>query len=332
MFPKKDFNSINDLRKVTMEILLKLYSNYARIKIKNQDLIANMNGTMTEREKQDKMRNDKKINTPPTDVFQKILDLFSLPFHNCTIKLFSTLKIIAPVQDSTSPSDLNNLILNEFTRKYGKTFISRGSKFSKNLIEKLWNNYSNCDSLYFDRIVTRSQIMRAISLAPDSVANNITLVLQNMTSRNDKNYAKNSLLAGTLEGKERAWDRERVERCATVLREASDHMKSYLIVTYYHTLPSALPLPLPISNSTSSSMKIGHHSTLPPALPLSQPLLLKNGETDPFSLEHSMALQLYVPTCTDMVVNNGEGVGISSCTLVQDLLITADMQANDFRR
>ena len=174
--------------------------------------------------------------------------------------------------------------------------------------------------------------MRAISLSPDSVANNITLVLQNMTSRNDKNYAKNSLLAGTLEGKERAWDRERVERCATVLREASDHMKSHLIVTYYHTLPSALPLPLPVSNSTSSSMKIGHHATLPPALPLSQPLMLKNGETDPLSLEHSMALQLYVPTCTDMVVSNGEGVGISSCTLVQDLLITADMQANDFRK
>ena len=185
ILPKEQFSSIKDLEKLKTENLIKLYDDYAKLKIKDNDLKTVFKIDMKEREKQDKIKYDKKILLPPLSIFKNILDLVNLPYSayssKFSIKLFS---MILPIQDFFSPKNLNDFIVHQFILKFGKNSGNRCQKFSKYLIEKIFYHSDNCNSLYYDKIITKSQIILAINLSNQTNVDGMIENLENILYRN----------------------------------------------------------------------------------------------------------------------------------------------------
>lgn len=252
MFPKKEFGTIKDLKKLTIEKLHKLYENYAILKIKNQNVASVLLGPLSEKEKQDKIKNDKKTMTPPIEIFSKILSVLSPPLFQCSARLLLPLLPITSVQDTMTPCELNTLILEIFTKKYGKIFLRRGNNFSRNLIEKSWNNYNTYHGVSYEEIITKSQIITAITCSVDSLSISMNSALERIRTRSDKNYGKSLVSVNLLENREKLWDSERVQKCAKILLEASEHLKLHFTVTKY-TPPHLLPTIIAFQESTVQS-------------------------------------------------------------------------------
>ena len=75
-----------------MEDLLKLYDDYAKLKIKENDLKTIFKVDLRERDKQEKIKYDKKILKPPTSIFKNILDLVNLPYYLYSTELSEKLR------------------------------------------------------------------------------------------------------------------------------------------------------------------------------------------------------------------------------------------------
>lgn len=272
MFPKKRYKTIKDLRKLDIKTLHILHEKFAKWKIKNETIIISLLGIQTEKEKQEKIKNDRKTMTPPLDFFNKFLSILAPPFNQCCAKLLEPLDIIAGIQDIISPSETNGLIIEEFVNKFGEIFIRRGHNFSRNFIENSWNYYDNFDQIRFDKIVTKCQIINAIKNSPNSLSVNINIALTNIRDRIDKNYGKSLITVNLIEAKEKLWDDERIEKCAKTLIEASEYLKLHLIVTEYEVctfstaLPPSLRPPLP---PTPFLPSLSSPSLLPMHLPSS---------------------------------------------------------------
>ena len=185
ILPKEQFSSIKDLEKLKIENLIKLYDNYAKLKIKDNDSKNVFKIDMKEREKQEKIKYDKKILKPPLPIFKNILDLVNLPYttysSKFSIKLFS---MILPIQDFFSPKNLNDFIIHQFILKFGKNSSNRCQNFSKYLIEKIFNHSDNCNSLYCNKVITKSQIILAINLSNHTNVDDLIENLENILYRN----------------------------------------------------------------------------------------------------------------------------------------------------
>jgi hypothetical protein len=270
MFPKNDHKTIKDLRYITIKQLTNLYDKYIKTKQKNFEL---SNSRLPDKDKQEKVKNDKKMLIPPVEKFQLFLDIINSPYVLCKINVNNELsQKIKPVQEFNSPHELKESVTKEYLKKYGKIFLNRGIKFSKILNEKLFDNYNMYESLLFDTLITETQIKDIINKSNDSVATNLLLKLHNYRIRYDKSYGINITTVKNLENNEKIWDKKRVYVCSIALQEAIEFLKKFIKVTYHSTpkklltetlplFPETLPFSMPMKNKSNDLQMISNTVT-----------------------------------------------------------------------
>lgn len=210
MFPKKEYVLVTDMQKLTMEKLEELY-------IRWRERIEQVKQTTNKNKNDQKDKKDQKKQKPrniPTQSFQLILDVVTVPLFLRKRKYLGKVQMVQSLPDYTSPDRLELVIKSIFAKKFGKHLNTRANNLARDVIDMLWLKYNNFKA-FGNVALTKGQLLRAIAIT--SEASHVLQFLQEIRSRS---------VAMTAE--ERNHDIDRLRKCSEQLQLAFDQARALL--------------------------------------------------------------------------------------------------------
>lgn len=204
MFPKKDYPTVTELKRLTMDKLLGLYQQWQSRRDKSKDGPKSTFG--------------KSASVPKTTFAEllKVLGPSMPPRRPADLAIVRSLFAVPEVFDM---AEFEAYVIQKFIKKFGAGYIARAQNLAKMLLDREWTNYNNHKSV--GKCLTSAQIVRSITLAQNpSEVKPVLDVMQSVSFSNE----------------EQEWEATRYQQCLQLVQAAVDRMK--------YLLPAGPILPL----------------------------------------------------------------------------------------
>jgi hypothetical protein len=207
MFPKKEYVYVADLRKLTIEKMVRLYdSMQARNQKKKQKKDSEDSAA-----KQPKKRGQNQKSNAPVQVLQTILKIAQPPLFTRNVHHLMTIRVVGALTESFSPQSAFLAARDAFIKKFGKTLQARANNVAREFVNMAFVEYNNFKC--FDT-VTFAQYTKTITICSES-----SQMISNLGEVRSKN---------TPSAEDKRWDKERVAKCAELLQLAVDSIGKLL--------------------------------------------------------------------------------------------------------
>lgn len=166
LFPKRDFKYVTELQTLTMEKLTELYT-----MAQNRNRANAKDNSTSRRNKNNSNEEDTNTNKKrkiPVQDLQTILNAVTIPLYPKKKRDISILQTILSFPEYASPQEAIESIRSYFLKKFGRHLLSRATNVATELVENAFYEYNTFRS--FAQPVTKAQIMRALTEAPESAA------------------------------------------------------------------------------------------------------------------------------------------------------------------